>query len=155
MERAGVKVNKAFLAEQSAEMEQQIAGLTREIYALGGEFNINSPIQLRDVLYERLGLKSGKKTAKTRVPSTAEEVLEELAGHHELPRKILDYRAVQKLKSTYVDALPVLVNPETGRIHASFQQTVAATGRLSVTDPNLQNIPIRTAEGAASARRSS
>ena len=148
MERAGVKVNRAFLAEQSAEMEQQIVGLTREIYALaGGEFNINSPIQLRDVLYERLGLKSGKKTAKTRVPSTAEEVLEELAGHHELPRKILDYRAVQKLKSTYVDALPVLVNPETGRIHASFQQTVAATGRLSVTDPNLQNIPIRTAEG--------
>jgi DNA polymerase-1 len=148
MERAGVKVNQAFLAEQSAEMEKQIAGLTREIYALaGGEFNINSPIQLRDVLYERLGLKSGKKTAKTRVPSTAEEVLEELAGHHELPRKILDYRAVQKLKSTYVDALPVLVNPETGRIHASFQQTVAATGRLSVTDPNLQNIPIRTAEG--------
>jgi DNA polymerase-1 len=148
MERAGVKVNQAFLAEQSHEMEGQIERLTREIYALaGGEFNINSPIQLRDVLYERLGLKSGKKTAKTRVPSTAEEVLEELASHHELPRKILDYRAVQKLKSTYVDALPVLVNPETGRIHASFQQTVAATGRLSVTDPNLQNIPIRTAEG--------
>jgi DNA polymerase I len=149
MERAGVKVNQHFLAEQSAEMEAQIARLTREIYALaGGEFNIQSPIQLRDVLYERLGLKStGKKTAKTRVPSTAEEVLEELAAHHELPRKILDYRAVQKLKSTYVDALPQLVNPVTGRIHASFQQTVAATGRLSVTDPNLQNIPIRTAEG--------
>ena len=129
-------------------MEGQIATLTREIYALaGGEFNIQSPIQLRDVLFDRLGMKSGKKTAKTRAASTAEEVLEELAGHHELPRKILDYRAVQKLKSTYVDALPLLVNPATGRIHASFQQTVAATGRLSVTDPNLQNIPIRTAEG--------
>jgi len=148
MERAGVKVNQAFLAEQSQEMEAQIARLTREIYALaGGEFNIQSPIQLRDVLFDRLGLKSGKKTAKTRAASTAEEVLEELAEHHELPRKILDYRAVQKLKSTYVDALPLLVNPQTGRIHASFQQTVAATGRLSVTDPNLQNIPIRTAEG--------
>lgn len=148
MERAGVKVNQAFLAEQSSEMETQIARLTREIYALaGGEFNIQSPIQLRDVLFDRLGMKSGKKTAKTRAASTAEEVLEELAAHHELPRKILDYRAVQKLKSTYVDALPLLVNPATGRIHASFQQTVAATGRLSVTDPNLQNIPIRTAEG--------
>jgi DNA polymerase I len=148
MERAGVKVNQAFLAEQGRDMEAQITRLTREIYALaGGEFNIQSPIQLRDVLFDRLGLKSGKKTAKTRAASTAEEVLEELAAHHELPRKILDYRAVQKLKSTYVDALPLLVNPQTGRIHASFQQTIAATGRLSVTDPNLQNIPIRTAEG--------
>ena len=92
-------------------------------------------------------MKSAKKTAKTRASSTAEEVLEELARHHELPRQILNYRAVQKLKSTYVDALPQLVNPRTGRIHASFNQTVAATGRLSVADPNLQNIPIRTAEG--------
>jgi DNA polymerase-1 len=148
MERAGVKINQAFLAEMSGDMEGQIARLTREIHALaGGEFNIQSPIQLRDILFDRLGLKTGKKTAKTRVSSTSEDVLEELAQHHELPRKILDYRAVQKLKSTYVDALPVLVNRETGRIHASFQQTVAATGRLSVTDPNLQNIPIRTAEG--------
>jgi DNA polymerase-1 len=126
-------------------MESQLAALTKEIYVLAkGEFNINSPIQLREILFDRLGLKSGKKTAKTRAASTAEEVLEELARHHDLPRKILEYRAVQKLKSTYVDALPLLVNPETGRIHASFNQTVAATGRISVADPNLQNIPIRT-----------
>jgi DNA polymerase-1 len=148
MERAGVKVNVPFLRELSADMERQIAALTAEIYAVAGQdFNINSPIQLREVLFDRLGLKSAKKTAKTRVSSTAEEVLEELAQHHPLPRKVLEYRSVQKLKSTYVDALPELVNPETGRIHAYFQQTVAATGRLSVTDPNLQNIPIRTAEG--------
>lgn len=148
MERAGVKVNREILAEMSADMEKQIAGLTRDIHALAGtEFNINSPIQLRDVLFARLGMRSAKKTAKTRAFSTAEEVLEELAAEHELPRKILEYRAVQKLKSTYVDALPVLVDPETGRIHASFNQTVAATGRLSTADPNLQNIPIRTPEG--------
>jgi DNA polymerase-1 len=148
MERAGVKVNVPFLRELAADMEGQINGLTAEIYSLAGqEFNINSPIQLREVLFDRLGLKSAKKTAKTRAASTAEEVLEELAQHHPLPRKILEYRSVQKLKSTYVDALPELVNPDTGRIHAYFQQTVAATGRLSVTDPNLQNIPIRTAEG--------
>jgi DNA polymerase-1 len=148
MEIAGVKVNLPFLAEMSEDLEKQIDSLTREIHDLaGGPFNINSPIQLRDVLFDRLGMKSAKKTAKTRAASTAEEVLEELASHHALPRKILDYRAVQKLKSTYVDALPLLVHPETGRIHANFQQTVAATGRLSVTDPNLQNIPIRTPEG--------
>ena len=100
------------------------------------------------MLFDRLGMKSGKKTAKTRASSTAEEVLEELARHHELPRKILEYRAVQKLKSTYVDALPAARQP--ARPAAStprFNQTVAATGRISVTDPNLQNIPIRTAEG--------
>jgi len=148
MEQAGVKVDVPLLQAMSRDMEKQIDTLTRDIHALaGGEFNINSPIQLRDVLFERLRLKTGKKTAKTRVSSTAEEVLEELALEHDLPRKILDYRGVQKLKSTYVDALPALVNPETGRIHACFHQTVAATGRISVTDPNLQNIPIRTVEG--------
>ena len=148
MERAGVKVNLDFLAEMSRDMEQQITALTAQIHELAGTpFNINSPIQMRDVLFDKLGMRSGKKTAKTRVSSTAEEVLEELAQHHELPRKILEYRAVQKLKSTYVDALPLLVNPETGRIHASFNQTVASTGRISVADPNLQNIPIRTPEG--------
>ena len=148
MERAGVKINREILAEMSRDMEKQITDLTRDIHALaGGEFNINSPIQLRDVLFARLGMRSAKKTAKTRAMSTAEEVLEELAAEHELPRKILEYRSVQKLKSTYVDALPGLVDPETGRIHASFNQTVAATGRLSTADPNLQNIPIRTPEG--------
>jgi DNA polymerase-1 len=151
MELAGVKVNPAYLREMSAEMESQLEQLTREIYGLaGGEFNIQSPIQLREVLFDRLGLKarSAKKTAKTRVASTAEEVLEELAAAgHELPRRILDYRAVQKLKSTYVDPLPGLIDPDTGRVHASFQQTIAATGRLTVTEPNLQNVPIRTPTG--------
>jgi DNA polymerase-1 len=148
MERAGVKVDAPLLAEMSRDMEQQLAALTREIHILAkGEFNINSPVQLREVLFDRLGLKSGKKTAKTRAASTAEDVLEELAIVHELPRKILDYRGIQKLKSTYVDALPGLINPQTGRIHASFNQTVAATGRISSSDPNLQNIPIRTPEG--------
>jgi DNA polymerase-1 len=148
MERAGVRVNREFLGELSREMEEQIGGLTRRIHELaGGEFNVNSPPQLREVLFDRLALRTGRRTAKTRAASTAEEVLEELARGHELPRKVLEYRGVQKLKSTYVDALPGLVNPETGRIHASFNQTVAATGRLSVADPNLQNIPIRTAEG--------
>jgi len=148
MERAGVRVNLDYLAEMSRDMEGQLATLTRQIYELAGrEFNINSPIQLRDILFNSLGLRSGKKTAKTRAQSTAEEVLEELAQHHEICRRILEYRSVQKLKSTYVDALPALVNPDTGRIHASFNQTVAATGRIAVSDPNLQNIPIRTAEG--------
>jgi DNA polymerase-1 len=148
MERAGVKVDTALLATMSRDMGRQIADLTREIHALaGGEFNLNSPAQLREILFDRLGLRRGKKTAKTKAASTAEDVLEELAAEHALPRKILEYRAVQKLKSTYVDALPALVHPETGRIHASFHQTVAATGRLSSSDPNLQNIPIRTAEG--------
>jgi len=148
MEQAGVKVDTAFLATMSRDMEAQLATLTREIHVLAkGEFNINSPPQLREVLFERLGLKAGKKTAKTRAASTAEEVLDELALVHELPRKIIEYRSIQKLKGTYVDALPLLVNAETGRIHATLNQTVAATGRISSSDPNLQNIPIRTPEG--------
>jgi len=148
LERVGVKVDTALLAAMSRDMEAQLQALTREIHSLAkGEFNINSPPQLREVLFDRLGLQSGKRTAKTRAASTAEDVLEELALVHELPRKILDYRSVQKLKSTYVDALPEMVDPETGRIHATFNQTVAATGRLSSADPNLQNIPIRTPEG--------
>jgi DNA polymerase-1 len=148
MEQAGVKIDCAHLEVLSRDMERQLEALTREIHALaGGEFNINSPVQLREILFDKLALRPGKKTAKTRAASTAEDVLEELAEHHELPRRILDWRAVQKLKSTYVDALPALVNPRTGRIHALLNQTVAATGRISSSDPNLQNIPIRTAEG--------
>ncbi len=148
MEEAGVKVDRVLLDTMSREMEGQIAAMTLEIHSLaGGEFNVNSPVQLREILFERLGLRAGRKTAKTRAASTAEEVLEDLALDHPLPRKILEYRSVQKLKSTYVDALPALIHPETGRIHASFHQTVAATGRISSSDPNLQNIPIRTAEG--------
>ena len=148
MERAGVKVDPELLASMSRDMGRQLESLTRDIHRLArGKFNINSPAQLREVLFDRLGLQSGKKTGKTRVASTAEDVLEELALVHELPRKVLEYRSVQKLKSTYVDALPELILPETGRIHATFNQTVAATGRLSSADPNLQNIPIRTPEG--------
>ncbi|HEX9189907.1 MAG TPA: DNA polymerase I [Vicinamibacteria bacterium] len=148
LERAGVKIDTSLLAAMSRDMEAQLQVLTKDIHRLAkGEFNINSPPQLREVLFDRLGLQAGKKTAKTKAASTAEDVLEELALVHELPRKILEYRSVQKLKGTYVDALPELVNPETGRVHATFNQTVAATGRLSATDPNLQNIPIRTAEG--------
>jgi DNA polymerase-1 len=148
MQQAGVKVDGELLARMSRELESRIEALTAEIHDLaGGPFNVNSPVQLREVLFERLGLRAGKKTAKTRAASTREEVLEELAVYHELPRRILDYRGLQKLKSTYVDALPQLIHPETGRIHASFNQTVAATGRISSSDPNLQNIPIRSAEG--------
>jgi len=148
MENVGVALDVDYLARMSVEMEQRLEALTGEIHALaGGEFNINSPPQLREVLFGKLGLQSGKKTAKTRAASTAEDVLEDLADAHELPRKILEYRALQKLKSTYVDALPRLVRHETGRIHATFHQTIAATGRLSSSDPNLQNIPIRTSDG--------
>jgi DNA polymerase-1 len=148
MEEAGVKVDTDRLRSMSRDMEAQLASLTKQIHTLAkGDFNINSPVQLREVLFDRLGLKSARRTAKTRAASTAEDVLEELALVHELPRKILEYRSIQKLKSTYVDALPELVNPQTGRIHATFNQTVAATGRLSSADPNLQNIPIRTPEG--------
>jgi DNA polymerase-1 len=148
MEIAGVLVDCELLAEMSRDLERQTRDLTREIHSLAGtDFNVNSPAQLREVLFERLGLRKGKKTAKTRAASTAEDVLEELALEHELPRKMLDYRGLQKLKSTYVDVLPQLVLSETGRIHASFNQTVAATGRISSSDPNLQNIPIRTPAG--------
>jgi DNA polymerase-1 len=148
MEIAGVRVDTSRLRTMSADMEGQLGTLTAEIKALAGaDFNLNSPIQLREILFDKLGLKAGKKTAKTKAASTAEDVLEELGEVHPLPRKILEYRSVQKLKSTYVDALPLLVRGATGRIHATFHQTVAATGRISSSDPNLQNIPIRTAEG--------
>ncbi len=148
MERAGVRIDAQALAAQSAHAERELAGLTSKIFeAAKGEFNINSPKQLSEVLFDRLGLPALKKTGKTRTASTAVEVLEELALTHDLPRLILEWRALQKLKSTYIDALPQLVNPETGRVHTSFNQAVAATGRLSSSEPNLQNIPIRTALG--------
>src|SRR2546427_10036352 len=120
----------------------------KEVFeAAGGEFNIGSPKQLAEVLFEKLSLPVLKRTGTSKAPSTAVEVLEELALTHDLPRKILDWRGLSKLKGTYIDALPQLVNPETGRVHTSFNQAVAATGRLSSSDPNLQNIPIRTALG--------
>jgi DNA polymerase-1 len=148
MERVGIRVDVDQLRAMSEEVGKELEKLTAEIYELAGvEFNINSPKQLGEILFEKMNLPSFRKTEKQRSASTKMEVLEELAAHFELPRKILDYRSLAKLKGTYIDALPTLVDPETGRIHTSFNQTVAATGRLSSSDPNLQNIPIRTELG--------
>ena len=148
MERAGVKVDRATLREMSVTMEKTLTGLTGRVYqAAGMEFNINSPRQLGEILFEKLNLPVLKKTRKTGGYSTDQGVLEELAQTYELPRLILEYRQVAKLKSTYVDALPALIRPETGRVHASFNQTGTATGRLSSSEPNLQNIPIRSEMG--------
>jgi DNA polymerase I len=148
IERAGVRIDGPALASQSQRLEQELARRTKEIYeACGGEFNINSPKQLAEVLFDRLQLPVLKRTGASRAPSTAVEVLEELALAHDLPRMILEWRSLMKLKGTYIDALPQLVNPETGRVHTCFNQAVAATGRLSSSDPNLQNIPIKTELG--------
>ena len=148
VERAGVLVDGPALASQSKRLEQELAQRTTQIYAAaGGEFNINSPKQLAEVLFDRMQLPVIKRTGASRAPSTAVDVLEELALAHDLPRFILEWRALMKLKGTYIDALPQLVNPDTGRVHTCFNQAVAATGRLSSSDPNLQNIPIRTALG--------
>ncbi len=148
IERAGIRVDTAGLAVLSSRMQTELDELAGRIYALAGEtFNINSPKQLSDVLFEKLQLESSKKTGKTRVVSTAREVLEELALVHEMPALVLRWREIQKLKGTYADALPAIVNTTTGRVHTTFNQAVAATGRLSSSDPNLQNIPIRTSLG--------
>ena len=148
IERAGIRVDQQVLARLSSKIESELATRTEQIYSAAGEtFNINSPKQLAEILFEKLKLPTLKRTGKTRAASTAVEVLEELALAHELPRQILEWRALQKLKGTYVDALPQLVNPDTGRVHTCFNQAVAATGRLSSSDPNLQNIPIRTELG--------
>jgi DNA polymerase-1 len=148
IERAGIKVDAGVLAGLGRSMQIELDDLSRRIFAhAGGEFNVNSPKQLADVLFEKLNLQSTKKTGKTRVVSTAQDVLEELALGHEMPALVLKWRSIQKLKGTYVDALPSLVNPKTGRVHTTFNQAVAATGRLSSSDPNLQNIPIRTPLG--------
>jgi len=148
MEQAGVRVDTAILRTQSERFERELDGLSRRIFDLAGlEFNIGSPKQLGEVLFEKLQLPTLKRTGKTRAISTAVEVLEELAQNHDLPRLVLEWRSWQKLKGTYIDALPQLVHPSTGRVHTSFNQAVAATGRLSSSDPNLQNIPIRTELG--------
>ncbi len=148
IERAGVRVDVDALARLALTMQQELDGLSARIFEhAGGEFNINSPKQLGEVLFERLALPAAKKTGATKTPSTAQDVLEELALVHELPGLVLQWRSVQKLKGTYVDALPALVHPDTGRVHTTFNQAVAATGRLSSSDPNLQNIPVRTATG--------
>ncbi len=146
MEQTGIRVNVEELRTQSANLSQRLEELIKEIHAMAGhEFNIDSPKQLQVVLFDELQLPIKKKT-KTGA-STDQEVLEELATLHELPAKIIEHRHLSKLKGTYLDALPLLVHPRTGRIHTSFNQVVAATGRLSSSDPNLQNIPIRTPEG--------
>ncbi|HWM78030.1 MAG TPA: DNA polymerase, partial [Methylomirabilota bacterium] len=146
MERHGIRVDPARLAEFSKELDLTIERLTREIYALAGEeFNIGSPKQMARILFEKLKLPPVKKT-KTGY-STDADVLEQLAFGHELPAKIIEYRTLAKLKSTYADSLPALINPGTERIHTSFNQLVAATGRLSSSNPNVQNIPIRTELG--------
>jgi DNA polymerase-1 len=148
MELAGVVVDTAALAALSDELAHGLTRVIADIYELaGGEFNIGSPVQLRDVLFDRLKLSTkGVRKTKTGL-STDVDVLTKLAAEHPLPARILEYRQLAKMKSTYVDALPGIIDPATGRIHTSFNQTVAATGRLSSSDPNLQNIPIRTEEG--------
>jgi DNA polymerase-1 len=148
IERAGVRIDGPALAAQSQRIEQELAQRTTQIYEMAdGEFNINSPKQLAEILFDRLQLPVLKRTGTSRAPSTAVEVLEELALTHDLPRQILEWRALMKLKGTYIDALPQLVNPDTGRVHTCLNQAGAATGRLSSSDPNLQNIPIKTALG--------
>jgi DNA polymerase-1 len=147
MEHAGVLVDRALLKAQSGEIAKQLAELLATAHREAGfEFNIESPKQLQQILFEKLQIPVLRKTP-TGQPSTAEDVLEELAAAHALPRIVLDYRALAKLKSTYTDKLPEQINPRTGRIHTSYHQAVAQTGRLSSMDPNLQNIPIRTPEG--------
>jgi DNA polymerase-1 len=148
LERAGIRVDGKALAAQSRHVEQELSSRSAQIFDMAGEdFNINSPQQLSRILFDKLQLPTLKRNIKTRTASTAVEVLEELALVHDLPRLILEWRALQKLKGTYIDALPQLVDPDTGRVHTCFNQAVAATGRLSSSDPNLQNIPIRTALG--------
>ncbi|MFB3826103.1 MAG: DNA polymerase I [Bryobacteraceae bacterium] len=148
MEAHGILIDRGELRRLSEMMETEIARLTAEIHALAGKsFNIASPQQLGKVLFEDLKLPAPVRYGKGRTVSTAADVLEGLAQEHEIVRKVLDYRQLAKLKGTYVDALPALIDPQTGRLHTSFHQTGAATGRLSSSDPNLQNIPIRTELG--------
>ena len=147
MEETGVLVDRKMLATQSGELAKKMAGLEAKAHELaGGPFNLGSPKQLQQILFEQQELPVIRKTPKGQ-PSTAEDVLVELANDYELPAVIIAYRSVSKLKSTYTDKLPLQINERTGRIHTSYHQAVAATGRLSSTDPNLQNIPIRTEEG--------
>jgi DNA polymerase-1 len=148
MEEDGVRIDPDFLANLSGEMDKKLADLSKQIFAIAGlEFNINSTQQLSHILFEKLNLPSKGKTASGKGFSTDVRVLEELAKVHDFPRLVLEYRSFGKLKSTYVDSLPKMINQRTGRVHTSYNQTIAATGRLSSTDPNLQNIPIRTDEG--------
>ncbi|QFT91301.1 DNA polymerase I [Roseovarius sp. THAF9] len=147
MERNGIKVDKDTLSRMSAAFAQKMAGLEAEIHELAGEkFNVGSPAQLGDILFDKMGLEGGKR-GKNGKYSTPADVLEDLATEHDLPARVMDWRQVSKLKSTYTDALQDHIDPDTGRVHTSYVQTGASTGRLASTDPNLQNIPIRTEEG--------
>jgi DNA polymerase I len=147
IERHGVLIDAALLARQSQELAERMVALEQEAYTIAGQpFNLGSPKQIGEILFGKLGLPVKKKTA-TGAPSTDEEVLAELAADYPLPAKILEHRSFAKLKGTYTDKLPLMVNPQTGRVHTSYAQAVAVTGRLSSNDPNLQNIPIRTPEG--------
>jgi len=147
MELSGIRLDVELLSKVSREIEERLSGLIEDIYEISGcQFNINSPKQLREVLFDKLKLPVIKKT-KTG-PSTDEEVLRALAGEHKLPAILLEYRQLMKLKTTYVDTLPGLIDPSTGRVHTSFNQTATETGRLSSTNPNLQNIPVKTDIGA-------
>jgi DNA polymerase I len=148
MEQAGVKIDSSALAKMSTRLESEIDAKSKEIYALAGfEFNINSPKQLGDALFTKLGLPKPVKYGKGKTVSTAVDVLENLAASHDVPRLVLEFRQLTKLKSTYVDALPALLNHKTARLHTTFIQTGTATGRLASANPNLQNIPIRTELG--------
>jgi len=147
MEMTGILVDRDTLSRMSNAFAQKMAGLEAEIHELAGEsFNVGSPKQLGEILFDKLGIPGGK-TGKTGAYSTGADILEDLATEHELPGRVLDWRQLSKLKSTYTDALQDHINPETGRVHTSYVQTGANTGRLASTDPNLQNIPIRTEEG--------
>ena len=147
IERNGVKINPTVLHAHSQEIAKRLVELEQKAYEIAGEeFNLSSPKQLQTILFEKQGIKPLKKTPGG-APSTSEEVLEELALDYPLPKVILEYRGLAKLKSTYTDKLPLMINPKTGRVHTSYHQAVTATGRLSSTDPNLQNIPVRSEEG--------
>ena len=147
IERTGVKVDVDMLKIQSRELAERMQVVESEAHALAGEpFNLGSPKQIQAILYDKQQLPVLAKTPKG-APSTAEPVLQELALDYPLPKLILEHRSLSKLKSTYTDKLPGQVNPDSGRVHTSYHQAVAATGRLSSSDPNLQNIPIRTPEG--------
>lgn len=147
IERQGVLIDSAMLHAQSHEIGQKLVALEQQAHALAGQpFNLGSPKQLQEILFGKLGIKPTKKTPSG-APSTDEDVLQELALDYPLPKVLLEYRALAKLKSTYTDKLPKMVNPATGRVHTNYGQAVAVTGRLSSSDPNLQNIPVRTAEG--------
>ena len=148
MERVGIRVEPKQLDKMSQAMDQEVRRLEKEIWQMAGvEFNVNSPPQLAEILFDKLNLQPNARRGKAKARSTAADVLEELAAQHPLPAKVIEFREISKLKSTYVDALPKLIHPETGRLHTSFSQTGAVTGRLSSSDPNLQNIPIRTELG--------